>query len=247
MAIIQLLLALIILGSVYRKMMRWNSSGIISKKQAYIPIALGVVSTVLSAAVVIGVMMLCLNFGYTKGSIQNPVANSLVAAFLGAGLVEELVKLLMILLSIRLFHPKNVYECALIGGAVGIGFTLCEEFLYSGSLLGFVRFINLLLHAAFGIVMGKYIGVGMYRKQNALPYKFHYALSIVLPVTLHTLYDACTACNPVFKDETSLDDEMSAIGVLIGLACVACSAIWQCIVIKNLKKNANEYSMGNLG
>ena len=171
----------------------------------------------------------------------------MVAAFLEASLAEESVKLLMMLVSIKLFHPRNVYECALIGGAVGIGFTLHEEFLYGGSLLGFARFINLLLHTSFGILMGKYIGVGTYRKQKEMPYKFFYASSVILPITLHTIYDACTACNPVFKDEGSLDDETSAIGFLVGLVCVACFAVWQCVVIRNLKKRAKEYSMEYLG
>ena len=139
-----------------------------------------------------------------------------------------------------------MYECALIGGAVGIGFTLHEEFFYGGSLLDFARFITLLLHTSLGIVMGKYIGVGMYRRQNGMSYKFHYALSVIIPLALHTIYDACTICNPVFKDESSLDDEISAIAFFIGFACVVCSAIWQCIVIRNLKKREDEYSMANL-
>ena len=69
MAIIQVLVALIILGTVYSKMMRWNLSGTLSKKQAYVPVVLGIVSTILSFGVVVGIVVLCLNLGYTKGSI----------------------------------------------------------------------------------------------------------------------------------------------------------------------------------
>ena len=246
MAIIQLLLAVIILGAIYKKMMGWNTSGAISKKQAYLPVALGVVSTILAFFVVLGIALLFLRLGYTVESIQNPALHAVVSAFLKAGLSEELAKLLMILLSIKVLHPRNVYECALIGGAVGIGFTLHEEFLYGGSLMGLSRFITLLVHMALGIVMGKCIGMGMHRKQTGMPYRSLYAFSVMMPMAIHTIYDACTACNPALKELEHADDAVVAGELLAGLMCVACAAVWQCLVVRSLKKHASEYSAMNL-
>ena len=60
---------------------------------------------------------------------------SVIAAFISAGLPEEITKFLMILLTLRIFRGRvrNVYEYILAGAAVGFGFTLLEEFLYGSS------------------------------------------------------------------------------------------------------------------
>lgn len=239
MEIIQLLLAILILGFIYKKMLKWSDTTI-TKKQAYIPVALGVFSPILSFLLLVCIALSFKELGYQKESIENPMVFALFSAFLKAGLVEEITKLLMILLSIKLFRPKSVFECALIGAAVGIGFTLHEEFLYGGSLVGLTRFVTVLLHTALGVIMGKYVGMGMYNKKNNLPYKSCYALAVIIPIVLHTIFDTLTGFNPAIKAEDLESDEV-AVEILAGALCVAVAAVWQCVVVRKLKKRAGEY------
>ena len=173
--------------------------------------------------------------------MENPLAVSIMSAFWKAGLTEEFAKLLMIILSIKLFKPKNVYEYALIGAAVGIGFTLHEEFLYGGSLVGFTRFLTLFIHMALGVIMGKYIGIGMYNKKNGGEYKKYYALSVIIPIAVHTIYDACTVYNIALKEGDNLDENTLAVGLSAGVLCVLCAMVWQWIVIRKLKNKSAKY------
>ncbi len=48
MMIIQLVLTAIILGIVYKKMLKWECDMSINKKQAFVPIFLGVLATMLT-------------------------------------------------------------------------------------------------------------------------------------------------------------------------------------------------------
>ena len=47
MELIQMLLAAIILGIIYKKMLKWEIGATVGKKQALLPIGLGVLSTIL--------------------------------------------------------------------------------------------------------------------------------------------------------------------------------------------------------
>ena len=53
MELIQMLLAAIILGIIYKKMLKWEVGASIGKKQALLPIGLGVLSTILAVPVLI--------------------------------------------------------------------------------------------------------------------------------------------------------------------------------------------------
>ena len=80
------------------------------------------------------------------------------AAFLLADLPEEVAKLIAILVSLLFLRERtrNVYEYALVGTAVGFGFTVFEEFLYGSNLM---RLPLLALHGVFSGVMGYYFGL----------------------------------------------------------------------------------------
>lgn len=81
MELIQLLLAAIILGMVYKKMLRWEAGAGITRKQALLPIGLGVLSTILSVACTIGISYNLMRMGYSLTDIQNPLAQALVIRY----------------------------------------------------------------------------------------------------------------------------------------------------------------------
>jgi hypothetical protein len=110
MMIIQLVLTSIILGIVYKKMLKWECDMSINKKQAFVPIFLGVLATMLTLVFALGIAFTFMNMGFTIENIQNVVIKSFVTSFWRAGLIEEISRLLMIILAIWLFKPKNVYE-----------------------------------------------------------------------------------------------------------------------------------------
>ena len=102
MAIIQLILALIILGFIYRWMIRNEIPEPISKPQAAVPVVLGVLSVPVSFIFVLILGTLLLKIGYSKTEVPM-VVRSVVAAFFGAGFPEEIAKLLMIVITILIF------------------------------------------------------------------------------------------------------------------------------------------------
>ena len=99
MAIIQLVLAFIILGLIYRWMIRNENPEPISKPQAAVPVVLGVLSVPVSFLFVLLFGTLLLKIGYSKTEVPM-IVRSVVAAFFAAGLPEEIAKLMMIAITI---------------------------------------------------------------------------------------------------------------------------------------------------
>ena len=57
MEIIQLILAAIILVTIYKKMLKWGNADGLSKKQKYAPIGLGILSVIISFLFVAGIAL----------------------------------------------------------------------------------------------------------------------------------------------------------------------------------------------
>lgn len=64
-----------------------------------------------------------------------------------------------------------------------------------------------------------------------------YILAFVVPVVLHTLYDAAIIGNPALADAGSGSD----IGLFIALAVIVFAGVWQIVVLVRVKKNAQSY------
>ena len=242
MTIIQLIISLVILGTLYVRMIRREVPKPIGKMQAVVPVLLGVLSILVSFLIMIGIGLLALAVGYSTCNIANPVLKALVGAFLGAGLAEELAKLLMILLSFRLFRPKNLYESILIGAAVGTGFTVHEEVLYAGSLAGIGRMVTVAMHMVYGVIMTYRLGMARYKKlRGESGVNKDRVLALVFPVLLHTVYDACTVFNPAI-DALEGDDVLQLASIIIGAVALLVGTAWQVLVLVQLKKHAANYS-----
>ena len=245
MAIIQLILAAIILVAIYKKMLKWGNAGGLSKKQKYAPIGLGILSVIVSFLFVAGIALFSVKvLGFHLNEIENQSLRAAVKAFTMAGLTEEIAKLLMIILSIKLFSPKRIYEYTLIGAAVGIGFTIHEELLYGGSFAGLLRFITVAMHMVLGIIMGKNLGIGNYNIANGLSHKAAYLKAVLIPIIIHTLFDACTIFNPVanMAEELEADDFLALVWLSIGILAIISAAIYQFVVLKKTKKEAEKQS-----
>ena len=242
MAIIQFVLALIILGLIYKRMISREISGPISKPQAAVPVVLGVVSVPVSFLLVLVLAMLLTALGYSKAEVPM-VVSSVVGAFFGAGFSEEVTKLAMMAITIVIFRSRirNVYEYILIGAGVGFGFTLLEEFLYgSEGAIAFLRLFDVAAHMVFGIIMAKHLGIARYNKVTGKgPVSGEYAKAFVIPVLMHTALDACSATNAFLASE---NDAMMLIGIVTGIGAVIAMFATQIVVLNRLKKNAEKYS-----
>ena len=242
MAIIQLVLALIVLGIIYKRMIGREVPDQISRPQALVPVVLGVISVITSFIMVLGFGTLLLALGYSKDA-QPMVVKSLIGAFFAAGFPEEIAKLIMMIITILIFRSKirNVYEYIIIGAGVGFGFTLLEEFMYgSDGLSAIMRLFTVAAHMVFGIIMAKHLGMARYNKTTGKgSVGGEYVKAIVIPVLIHTLLDACTATNAFLASE---EDAMELIGIVLGIGATTAMFVAQIVVLIKLKKNAEKYS-----
>ena len=241
MGLIAMLISLIVLSFLYRRMIARDVPEPIGRKQAIVPVLLGLVSLPLSFIFT----LLCVGglintVGYAPADYPLP-AQSVMSAFLAAGLTEELAKFLMIAASFKLFRNtvRNVYEYMLIGAAVGFGFTLPEEALYGSDLISFLLRMDFIAgHLVFGIIMTYYLGMAEHKKitNQGSPSK-EYLFALLIPILMHTLYDACTANNKFLYHE---NEDMQMIGVVIGLVGALAAFVIQIVILLKYKKNAGK-------
>ena len=245
MEIVSAGLTIVILGLLYWRMIKRETPERIGAFQALLPLALGVVS------MFIGVLVTVL-LAKSLGGMANMTAGntgfggSLLHSFLMAGGTEEIAKLLMILLALVILKSrvKNVYEYVLIGAAVGFGFAVVEEFYYGNSgaessaadYVAFVgRMISVPAHMTFNMLMGEFLGRARF---NRLTGKGSPALDCVLavliPVGVHTLFDACTIFNSKL-----MAGEMS--GIVIALGGYVSLLIFELVVLIRFRKNTEKF------
>ncbi|MBQ7436884.1 MAG: PrsW family intramembrane metalloprotease [Oscillospiraceae bacterium] len=244
------IIAFALCAFVYVRMIRREVPEQIGKAQAWVPIAVGIAAPLLSTAITLltGLLIFKLRGGDITGmnatasvrAEMNPLLTSLRAAFVTAGFPEELVKLLLALLLVKIFKPKNVYEYALIFTAVGAGFTVLEEALYSGG--GFIslgRLVTFAMHMVLGLVMGVALGHARYVRQHGGSAGKYILLGLLLPLLWHTIYDAGTATNAGFN---AADENVQGTAIIAGAVVLVASVVLQIVLLIRFKKNAVAYS-----
>lgn len=240
MALIQLVLSAVICGILYFRMIRREVPEPIGKAQAITPVVLGVASLVLSFVFTFGLALALAKAGVSTKEMS-PLPGSILGAFFLAGLPEELAKLLLILLTLRIFRSKirNAYEVILVGAAVGLGFTLFEEFAYGGGGANFLRLLVIAAHMVFGILMTWHLARARYDRmtKQGSPAR-EVLLAILIPVLIHTLYDATNVTN---RFVNSGDEDLETIGVAIGILGMLIMSVVQILVLVRLKKNTEKY------
>ena len=239
-AIIQFVLSIIICGILYVRMIKREVPEKIGKGQAITPVALGVAALILSFVFFLGIGFAVMKAGVDTKNMA-PVPGSILGAFLLAGLPEELAKLLMILLTLRIFRSKirNVYEVILVDAGVGLGFTLFEEFVYGEGGANLFRLLGLAANMVFGILMARHLAQARYdRMRNQGSPGKEVFLAIVIPMLIHTLYDATNATNRFLNSE---DENMQGIGMMIAFVGIILMVVLQIVVLVRFKKNTEKY------
>ena len=253
MGFITSLIAFILCAFVYVRMIRREVPEQIGKAQAWVPVGAGLIAPIISTVIVVGLGMLTIKLhggeitqsGVTMPVQQaqqetNVVLRSLIKSFRVAGFTEELVKLLLALLMVKIFKPKNVYEYALAFIGVGFGFTALEEVLYGGGgLASLSRLPGFAMHMVFAILMGVNLGLARYAKLHGGSAGKHIFLGLFLPVLWHTLYDAATAFNAGLE---STDENVQVAAVVIALIVTVASTVLQFVLLVRFKNNAVKYS-----
>lgn len=241
MPIIQFVLALVILGVLYTRMIRREEPNQISKMQAVIPVVFGVVSVPVSFFLFLGIGSLLVKTGISFNQLPAAVS-SIIRAFFVAGFPEEITKLLFMLLSILIFRSRirNVYEYVLVGAGVGMGFTVLEEFFYgSDGLSALLRIITLGAHMIFGMIMARHLGMASCKKANGeTGVAAERFLAIVIPVIIHTLFDASNGTNRMLESSNDIEQ---IIGIVVSLAGTAVLFALQIIILRGFRKKSGEY------
>jgi RsiW-degrading membrane proteinase PrsW (M82 family) len=159
-----------------------------------------------------------------------------------AGGVEELIKFLAIIITLVVLKNKvnNVYEYILLGAAVGFGFTVVEDFTYGDSL--FVLLIRtplMFTHMSLNMIMGEFIGRAKYNKQRGEGRTaLYWLLGLIIPMALHTLYDAGTIFNfSVIKGGNFV------VGGILGGAAILTNIVLLIYVLVRAWKNAEKFSL----
>ena len=237
-----MIVVIIVLGLLYRWMIKREVPEPIGKKQALVPVGLGIVSLPLSFVLMLGLVACVRALGYSPTGHSLPV-QSVVGAFFMAGFPEDFAKFLMILLTLIIFRSavKNVYEYVLIGSAVGFGFSIFEDFLYGSSMFNLViRLILVTLHMIFSGTMALHLGKARYNKRTGEgAVAIHYILAFLIPILMHTIYDACTVTNKYLQQNS---EDMQTVGMIIGVAMILVMFVIQIIYFVRIKKKAEELS-----
>ena len=253
MGFITSLIAFILCAFVYVRMIRREVPEQIGKAQAWVPVGAGLIAPIISTVIAVGLGMLTIKLlggEITQSGVNMPaqqaqqetnvVLRSLSKSFRVAGFTEELVKLLLALLMVKIFKPKNVYEYALAFIGVGFGFTALEEVLYGGGgLASLSRLPGFAMHMVFAILMGVNLGLARYAKLHGGSAGKHIFLGLFLPVLWHTLYDAATTFNAGFD---ATDENVQVAAVVIALIVTVASTVLQFILLIRFKNNAVKYS-----
>jgi RsiW-degrading membrane proteinase PrsW (M82 family) len=241
MSILSTAITIVFLGFLYWRMVKREIPQPVGWLQALLPIAIGLLSHPLTIP---------FSMHFLKAMAANPNAvklsemnfiQSLERSLILAGGLEEIAKLILIIVILLIFRKKvkNVYEYILIGACVGIGFSLIEEFTYGADDATIIstaaRMISVPAHMTFNMIMGEFLGrAKVSRISGKGSVVFNYVLALLIPVVVHTVYDVCTTLNaPLMRGEMS-----GMIRALVGYAALL---VFEFIVLVRCKKKTEMF------
>ncbi len=246
MTIVYVLFVILYLGSIYYRMIRREIPKPIGWLMALVPIALGMATFDISGFT--GIKLYLGNATVHEALAKLPaVLESLLGAFLGAGLPEEIYKGIVLIAAILIFKPKKVYEYCLMGAAVGLGFTIMEEFAYMNTpelTTVAMRALHLPAHMSLNMLMGELFGRAKYNKINGKGSQISkYILAFIAPAVMHTIFDAFASNNRLILNSVASGD--TGAGFWIGSALMVTSfagfAVYIYWMIIRLKKKTREF------
>ena len=242
MTVISVIMTIIILGILYWRMARREIPEPVGWQQALIPIAIGMVSFPITIPFSMGYMKFLSNDPDAPKLSELNIFQALWRDLILAGGLEEIAKLLMILVILFIFRKKvkNVYEFILIGACVGIGFTIAEEYYYGSDegatmLSTVLRLIAVPAHMTFNMVMAEFLGRARISKLSGKGSPVAYCLlAILVPVTVHTLYDVTTAFNSAL-----MRGEMK--GFIVAAIGYVCLLVYELVVLIRCTKKTEAF------
>ena len=218
---------IMILGFLYWRMVKREIPQPVGWLQALLPIAIGMLSHPLTIPFSMGYMKALANNPDTLKLSELNFFQALGRDFILAGGLEEIAKLVIIVVILLIFRKKvkNVYEYILIGACVGIGFTLIEEFTYSTA-----DDANIVSTIGRLISVPAHMTLNMTGKGSTV---LNYVLALLVPMVIHTLYDVSTAFNPsLMRGEVK--------GMIIALIGYVCLLVYELVVLLRCKKKTAE-------
>ena len=237
LSIISTAVTIVFLGFLYWRMVKREIPQPVGWPQALLPIAIGCLSMPMTVPVSMSYLKALSADPNSVKLIDMTFLQALERSFLVAGGLEELAKLILILVILLIFRKKvkNVYEYILIGACVGIGFSVFEEFFYGAdedaNIFSTVcRLISVPAHMTFNMLMGEFLGRAKFCKLTGKgSAALNYVLALLIPITVHTLYDVCTTLN-----SSMMRGELS--GLVRAVVGYVCLLVFEIIVLVRCKK-----------
>ena len=99
--------------------------------------------------------------------------------------------------------------------------------------------ITVASHMVFGVIMARHLGKAKYNRiKGSGSVAGEYILALLVPILIHTLYDAGTATNAYLF---SGNEEEEEIGIIIALIFTVILFILQIVVLVKTKRNTEKY------
>lgn len=145
-------------------------------------------------------------------SSNRSVAGAVRGAFLGAALIEELLKYLFMRICLR--RPgvmKTRIDAVACAAIIGLAFQVVEDLYYaSGSVLLAIFRAVTPLHFVFGVIMGYY-----YAQYKVTGRKLDGIMALLLPILAHGFYDSGIAILKV--DDSYFGVTLTIVGLSLAL------------------------------
>ena len=246
MTIVYVLFVILYLGFIYYRMVKREIPKPIGLVMALVPIAFGMATFDISGFT--GIKLYLGNASMQEALAKLPaVLESILGAFLGAGLPEEIYKGTVLIIAILIFKPKNVYEYCLMGAAVGFGFTIMEEFAYMDNpqlTTVAMRALHLPAHMSLNMLTGELFGRAKYNRISGKGLQISkYILGFLAPAVLHTVFDAFASNNrlilySIANNNTGTEFWIGSVLMVVTFIGLAVYIYWMII---RLKKKTQEF------
>lgn len=180
-------------------------------------------------ASVVPVLLVGFFFFETLENIADPFWGPVAVAFLGAAIPEELTKFaVLFFFCMRHSHFDEPMDGLVYGMTASLGFAALENIFYlMGAGEGWIEvalvraFLSVPSHGLDGAIMGFFAALARFEPQRA---KLWWTLSLLVPMTLHGLYDAPLFLADIW--EPAEEDDPRGMLVLLPLAIVAIELSW---------------------
>lgn len=171
-----------------------------------IPVPIITKAIIFGSIMVLPAFILETVFSYSCSFVfYNSTVYTLINSFFGAGLIEETVKFVVLHCIATKYDKyfKTTYDGIIFSICSAIGFAILEDIIYvfiyyGGDLSTAIARAVTPGHFCFSIFMGiLYSEAKKYERYNDTKYDHLLILSIIIPATIHGLYDFCLFMNNI--------------------------------------------------